>query len=826
MLEQARTLSGQADSIAGQAEALRAKEALCMAQAAEKRVELSALRSGMDGGEERRAAAIGERTEARAHREETARRAEESRRALAQAREACESAANVISGHTLRMEGRRQKTKAAADQVMQLTMEHNAMESRIRLLREMEKEYEGFSKAVRTVMQAAQRDVLQGVRGPVASLLHVDEAYTVAIETALGAGMQNLVVDREENAKAAISFLKQRDSGRATFLPLSAMRGEALHERVQGEAGFVGIASALVRYDKAYDGVFQNLLGRTVVVEDLDSGIAMARKFGARFRIVTLDGQVMNRGGSMTGGSVSRSAGILSRANELERLQGQLSRLRERLQAARRAQEESEREQKAAQYELEVAEGQKRQAEDAVLKLETEQQHYRILLESLAGACENLDGELEALDGRLSAQRAASEQVERDVAALENDAARWRAEAERCAGGQAQAREQAGALSEQINAAKESAARLAAERETTQHALADLEQVCRDLLCDRSEREALVNRYEAEIASLQNQVEEKMGTIAALRTDGEAQLAELEALSQKKLELEAERTAKDRESREKNDAVLQLEREVGRLEQKKATSAMEEKQILDRLWDTYELSYEDARAQSVELESLSKTNRRIGELRREISALGTPNIGAIEEFDRVNTRYEYLSEQRGDVEKAKEELLGVIGGITAEMQRIFKEQFALINESFQQTFLELFGGGQARLELEDEEDILNCGIEIKVQPPGKTLKTISLLSGGEKAFVAIALYFAILQVHPTPFCVMDEIEAALDESNVVRYARYMRRIAGKTQFIVITHRRGTMEEADVLYGVTMQERGISKVLTINLNAMAKELKLN
>ena len=705
-------------------------------------------------------------------------------------------------------------------------MEHNAMESRIRLLREMEKEYEGFSKAVRTVMQAAQRDVLQGVRGPVASLLHVDEAYTVAIETALGAGMQNLVVDREENAKAAISFLKQRDSGRATFLPLSAMRGEALHERVQGEAGFVGIASALVRYDKAYDGVFQNLLGRTVVVEDLDSGIAMARKFGARFRIVTLDGQVMNRGGSMTGGSVSRSAGILSRANELERLQGQLSRRRERLQAARRAQEESEREQKAAQYELEVAEGQKRQAEDAVLKLETEQQHYRILLESLAGACENLDGELEALDGRLSAQRAASEQVERDVAALENDAARWRAEAERCAGGQAQAREQAGALSEQINAAKESAARLAAERETTQHALADLEQVCRDLLCDRSEREALVNRYEAEIASLQNQVEEKMGTIAALRTDGEAQLAELEALSQKKLELEAERTAKDRESREKNDAVLQLEREVGRLEQKKATSAMEEKQILDRLWDTYELSYEDARAQSVELESLSKTNRRIGELRREISALGTPNIGAIEEFDRVNTRYEYLSEQRGDVEKAKEELLGVIGGITAEMQRIFKEQFALINESFQQTFLELFGGGQARLELEDEEDILNCGIEIKVQPPGKTLKTISLLSGGEKAFVAIALYFAILQVHPTPFCVMDEIEAALDESNVVRYARYMRRIAGKTQFIVITHRRGTMEEADVLYGVTMQERGISKVLTINLNAMAKELKLN
>ena len=825
LLEQARALSGQADSIAGRAEALRGKEALCMAQAADKRAELSALRSGVGSGEERRAAAREERAEARARREETTRQAEESRRALTQAQEERESAANVISGHTLRMESRRQKAKAAADRVMQLTMDKNAMESRIRLLSEMEKEYEGFSKAVRTVMQAALRGALRGVRGPVASLLHVDEAYTVAIETALGAGMQNLVVDREEDAKAAISFLKQRDSGRATFLPLSAMCGEALRERVRGEAGFVGIASALVRYDRQYDGVFQNLLGRTVVVEDLDSGIAMARKFGARFRIVTLDGQIMNRGGSMTGGSISRSAGILSRANELERLQGQLGLLGERLQAARHEQEESEREQKAAQYELEVAEGQKRQAEDAVLKLETEQQHYRVLLESLAGACENLDGELEALEGRLSVQRAAAEQAERDVAALEADAAHWRAEAECCAGGQAQAREQAGALGEQVNAAKERAARLAAERETTQRALADLEQVCRDLLSDRSERETLVNRYEAEIAALQKQIEEETGAIAALRTEGDARQAELEALSQKKLELEAERTAKDRESREKNDVVLHLEREVGRLEQKKATSAMEEKQILDRLWDNYELSYEDARTQSVELESLSKTNRRIGELRREISALGTPNIGAIEEFDRVNTRYEYLSEQRGDVEKAKEELLGVIGGITAEMQRIFREQFTLINESFQQTFLELFGGGQARLELEDEEDILNCGIEIKVQPPGKTLKTISLLSGGEKAFVAIALYFAILQVHPTPFCVMDEIEAALDESNVVRYAHYMRRIAGKTQFIVITHRRGTMEEADVLYGVTMQERGISKVLTINLNDMAKELKL-
>ena len=667
---------------------------------------------------------------------------------------------------------------------------------------------------------------MQGICGPVASLLHVDDRYTVAIEVALGAGMQNLVVQREEDAKAAISYLKKRDAGRATFLPMSAMRGEELRERVQGEHGFVGIASTLVRYDSQYAGVFQNLLGRTVVVEDLDCGIAMARKFGARFRIVTLDGQVMNRGGSMTGGSISRSAGILSRANELERLQDQLGGLKERLIEAAHGQETCERELKAAQYELEVAESQKRQAEDAVLKLETEQQHYQILLDNLGRSCDNLHGELEALGGRMEDCRTAAEEAEQKVSALEQEAEQLRHSAQTLLSGQSQARAQAGALSEEISEQKEALARLHAERETTARALEDLERLCADLVSDRGERQKLEQRYAQEIAQLRSRIAERQEAIAALKDQEEALRKQREELTEKKLQLEAERTAKDRESREKNDAVLQMEREVARLEQKKATSAMEEKQILDRLWDNYELSYEDAKAQSVELESLPKTNRRIGELRREIGGLGTPNIGAIEEFDRVNTRYEYLTGQRNDVEKAKEELLGVIEEITGEMQRIFKEQFSIINESFQQTFLELFGGGKATLELEDEEDILNCGIEIKVQPPGKTLKTISLLSGGEKAFVAIALYFAILQVHPTPFCVMDEIEAALDEANVVRYARYMRRIAGKTQFIVITHRRGTMEEADVLYGVTMQERGVSRVLTINLNDMAKELKID
>ena len=274
-----------------------------------------------------------------------------------------------------------------------------------------------------------------------------------------------------------------------------------------------------------------------------------------------------------------------------------------------------------------------------------------------------------------------------------------------------------------------------------------------------------------------------------------------------------------------NESVQLAAQSLASLENKLTAGQWEEQQLLDKLWETYELSHSAAMEQRIELESTVKANRRIGELKREINSLGNVNVGAIEEFDRVNTRYTYLTEQRDDVDKAKGELLGVINGLTGEMTTIFAQQFELIRAAFQETFLDLFGGGHATLELEDPQNILECGIEIKVQPPGKTLKTITLLSGGEKAFVAIALYFAILKVHPTPFCVMDEIEAALDEANVVRYANYMRTIADKTQFIVITHRRGTMEEADVLYGVTMQEKGVSKLLQMDLNDMERELKL-
>ena len=638
--------------------------------------------------------------------------------------------------------------------------------------------------------------------------------------------MQNIVVDREEDAKGAIQFLKQRDGGRATFLPLTAIRGDELREQgVENEPGFVGIASRLVSYDGQYDNIFKNLLGRTVVMEDLDSGIAAARKHQNRFRIVTLDGQLINRGGSMTGGSVSKSAGVLSRANELETLKNRQEELKGRLAAAQRERDEAARELSAARYELQVAESQRRAAEDAALKRQGEVKQYEAQMESIRASEENLEGEKEALAQRLQDQQQQRQAVRKEIEEREAEAASLRESVREKLAGQTDLQEYANRLSADMAQRKERLASLRAQREGGADALERMEQTRRDLAGDREQRLKRISAYQSAIDADEAETTRKTEAAASLRMQAQERQGVLRDLQEARLHLEQERTAMGQRLKESNDALLEAEREAGRLEQKLGAGDMEEKQILAKLWENYELGHSAAMEQRVELESPAKAVRRVNEIKREISGLGTVNIGAIDEFKRVNERYMYLTGQRDDVEQAKGELEGIIAAITREMTVIFAQQFDMIAASFQETYLQLFGGGQATLELENREDILNCGIEIKVQPPGKTLKTLSLLSGGEKAFVAIALYFAILKVHPTPFFVMDEVEAALDEPNVVRVANYMRSISDKTQFIVITHRRGTMEAADILYGVTMQEKGVSRMLAINMNDMAEELNI-
>ena len=824
---EAEEAARSAGTLARELEELRSRADLESADAAEAKALLSALAAAAQEVLDRDETVRRELRETQEQLEQAREQARSARKALEDAREERDAAKNVISGYQLRSESRRKKAEQAKDRQVKLQMEENALASRIKLLTEMENMHEGYSKAVKLVVGEARRGALKNIHGPVADLLKVPDRYTVAIETALGGAMQNIVVDREEDGKAVIQYLKRRDGGRATILPLSSIRPGSLREgeRLSREPGFVGIGDQLVSFDPKYRNVFSNLLGRVAVMEDLDAAIAAARKYGYSFRIVTLDGQVLNPGGSMTGGSASRSAGILSRANELERLSRQSSELQTQAAQAAQALAEAEREATAAAYQLETAQSQLREWEDAILKAEAQAEHCRSVVSGLESQQESQQAELEQLKSR-AAQIETDTQTSRGrIQELEGTAAALKSEAEGKARGQTDLQERSARIAREAAELTASLAALEAEREATRSGLGELEDLKASLAGDRDQSRAMMEDYQNKNQALTQEIAQKEARLAHLQEENRGRSEAIDRLNREKLSLEGERVKATRESQSRNEELLRMEGEVSRLEQKKISASMEEKQLLDKLWETYELSHEAARQQRVEIESVPRASRRIAELKKAISALGSVNVGAIEEFQRVNERYTYLTDQRDDVEKAKKELEEVIAGITGEMKTIFAREFQNINEAFQQTFQELFGGGKAALELEDPEDILNCGIEIKVQPPGKALKVLSLLSGGEKAFVAIALYFAILKVRPTPFVVMDEIEAALDDNNVVRFARYMRAMADKTQFIVITHRRGTMEEADVLYGVTMQEQGVSRMLTINLNDVEKELNI-
>ena len=824
--QEAEEAGRTAGTLADELETLRRKQAMETASAAEARALLSALTAAAQELFDREEAVDKELIAQKERLEQLAADRDGIQEELTKAQEDKDSLSNIISGYTLRLQSREKKARDAEEAHRGLQMDQNNLQSRIRMLSEMEKLYEGYSKSVKLVMGESERGSLQGIHGPVAGLLKVPDEYAVAIEIALGSAMQNLVVDTEDNAKKAIGYLKRRDGGRCTFLPLNAIRGRTFQdEAVVDEPGFIGLGDELITFDKKYETVFSSLLGGIVIAKDLDKAVDIAKKYGYRFKVVTLDGQVVNPGGSTTGGSVSRSAGILSRANELQRLGEQMTALEEKLRQSAKALEEANRERTAAAYELEAAQGQEREHENAILQLtERLEAAQRTLSEAQQHQAE-LQEELEQIRSRGAQTQNDTQQAKDRIEALEGSAAAIEAQAESKAQGQTKLQQTLADLSRQMADGNAQLAALEGEKAASENALTQLEALHRDIAGDRAQRLQMIADFEAQNKVHQQEIAEKEKQLQDIR-DGSREKNELiRRLAQEKLELEGKRNQADRESRDKASQLQSMEREVSILEQKKLSAAMEEKQLLDKLWDSYELSHEAAKAQQQPIEDMRAAQKRIGELKRSISALGNINLDSIEEYQRVNERYTYFTEQRDDVTRSKKELEDIIAQITSEMETIFATQFKLISETFSQTFLELFGGGKATLELEDPDDILNCGIDIKAQPPGKALKTITLLSGGERAFVAIALYFSILKVRPTPFCVMDEIEAALDDPNVVRYASYMRQMTDKTQFIVITHRRGTMEEADALYGVTMQEKGVSRVLTINLNDVEKELHL-
>ena len=826
LAESVREVLGSAGSLSKELERLQERERLETASAGETKELLSALAAAAQELYDREEKLSQELQE----QEDKASQAQEAldgtKKELDKVTEDRDAARNVISGYQMRLQSRQRKLDQVLEKHRRLQMDENNLNSRIKMLAEMEKMYEGYSKAVKLVMNEAERGGLRGIRGPVAGLIHVPDQYAVAIEIALGGAMQNLVVERDEDGKNAINYLKRRDGGRATFLPMNTVRPSDFRDKgVEREDGFVGMGDELISFDREYANIFSNLLGRVVIAQDMDKALAMARKFGHRFRIVTLDGQVLNAGGSMTGGSVSRSAGILSRANELGRLNQQKAGLAADLKTAADELSKAQREVTAAQYELDAATAQLREAEDAVLKYSERVDSAQVQLADIELRRQTLAAERTQVRRRMEENTSNTAQAKARIEMLEGSAAALRSESEAKAQGRTALQEKVTKLNEESAQYSARIAGMEGEQSALCQSIDELERMREEMSGDTASRTAMIGEFEQQNDYLTRRIQEEEERLQTLKAASQEGAAAIRRLNDEKLALEGKRVQADKQAKDKNNELITMEREVGFLEQKNAANAMEEEQVKNKLWDSYELSSEAARLQRVELESVPKAQRRIGELKKSIATLGSINPTAVEEFARVNERYTYFTGQRDDVTKAKKELEDIITQITGEMTEIFKEQFGLINEEFRKAFTELFGGGKAELLLEDPEDLLNCGIEIKAQPPGKTIQHMSSLSGGERALIAIALYFAILKVRPTPFCVMDEIEAALDESNVVRYARYMRRMSDKTQFIVITHRRGTMEEADVLYGVTMQEKGVSRMLTINLNDVEKELNI-
>ena len=699
-------------------------------------------------------------------------------------------------------------------------------QNRVRMLTELQKDYEGFSRAVKLVMNQASSGALKGIRGPLSSLIHVSGEYVTALETALGAAASNIVVESAEYGKLAIQMLKRRDGGRATFLPMDTIRPQSLRESgLESNNGFCGVAADLVDCEADYRDIVDNALGRTVVAHDMDCALAIAKKYKNRFRIVTLDGQVINAGGSMTGGSVGKSSGILSRANQLEQMQQRAQQQEKKLQSLTARGKQLAEDAKLLEQQAQQEADRLSKLRQKLAALSAQAQQHQLLLDSVRQAEQQFKAEQDNAEQRRKELHTAIAKLEQKAAELARDRQKTLTTLHTAAGEAQQATEQLTALNDEAAALRTQLVQVNTERSSVLQAIDELQQMIHGATLAVQEHERRMADYEKTIQQadeervlLENRGEENCTHSNDLRQ-------QLQECGQNRMHLEQNKTQAEKRAREIGNEMVVLERRHAEAEATAQQLRREEQQILDKMWESYELTPTAARPMAHVITDRPEEEKQANELRRSIRALGSVNLSAVEEYAELSERLTFMTEQKNDLEKAEQELRGIIGQLTEQMKDIFAQSFAQLNQYFGETFKEIFGGGSAELALEDENDILGCGIEIRVTPPGKTLKTLSLLSGGEKAFVAIALYFAILKVRPTPFCVLDEIEAALDDVNVSRFAQYLQRLSDKTQFIVITHRRGTMEEADMLYGVTMQERGVSKLLMLNIADVERDLKM-
>ena len=733
---------------------------------------------------------------------------------------------NAVQGYQLKLKTKTEKAEKLRGEVEALERKLSEKQSKARMLSDLEKNMEGYSGAVKAVIRQSEAKALSGIHGVLSKLISVDNEYSNAVEVALGAAMQNVVVSTESDAKRAINFLKQNNSGRATFLPIAAIKPRDIDENdLDDNFGFVDIASNLVECDDQYKNIISNLLGRVIIAEDIDCAIGISKRYKNRYKIVTLDGQVMNPGGSMTGGSRSKGAGILSRANMIEELNAEAEKLSSELDEVSKELKAAIEDANKSAADLQGSDADLRNAKEDLIRAQGDDKLLGDRINSLTDRKNALLAEKENSDSRIvlfeEANRKASAEadgIQKEIDSAEQEISKISWGADELNEKREQFRNRSSEINlELVTLAKDcEAAKLAIEelelRKNTQSdriaaisleieeinkkndalklSIADIEKEAGDL----RERAKGTNNSINDLISSRNELEKKSGELRELE---KTKLADKESLSS----------------------------ELVRLEERKNAMTREYDELNDMLFEQYELTKVEAQALGIVIEDMTAAKRRLTDIKASIRALGSVNVGAIEEYKEVSERYEFLKEQISDIEKSKSELLSIIQDLTASMSEKFMASFRRINEEFKVSFADFFGGGKGELVLENPDDCLESPIEIKIQPPGKSVQNINLFSGGEKSLAAMALLFSVLKVTPSPFCIYDEVEAALDDVNVERFAKYMRKMTNKTQFISITHRRGTMEEADILYGVTMQEKGVSKLLELQSAELAEKMGL-
>lgn len=710
-----------------------------------------------------------------------------------------------------------QKLKQYEEEISKLTYTQRMKQARHQFLIETEKEKEGYNKTVKSLLVACDKDssLNKGIHGVLANLISVEKEYETAIEMCLGQSLQNIVTSTEQDAKKMIEYLRTNSLGRASFLPIASVQGKKLDKLTKMD-GVIGIASDLVKCKKEYEQIILSLLGRTVVVEDMDIAIALAKKDKYSFRIVTLKGDIISSSGSISGGSVqTKTVNILGRSREIEDLEKELKKLEKQI-----ADKTAEKEEYASSIGDSI---------EQTAKLEKELQEIEIVYATEKQKMVAVEENITRLENRLAKLKEEVTQTEKQKE--ENRLLKDQKEAE------------IQALTQQIEELNKVIEEFALNNKDNQKYIDDLNFDITNLKIsvtsfDESESsiEEMVERISQDIKNNEQSIENKNQNILAITEENtklEQTITEynnqIEQIKQevtnsgtKVEELKQERIAKneklvntENEIQSQFSTLESLKEQIIKLDVKKTKLEQDLQQVVESLWNEYELT-PNSTEEYQKPNNVATAQKQVNSLRNEIKDLGSINIDSIEEYKKTKERYDFMSEQRLDLENTASKLRKIIGDMTTTMQNQFKEKFELINKNFNEVFTELFNGGKAELILENEENILECGIDIRVQPPGKKLQNMMLLSGGEKAFTAIALLFAILKINPAPFCILDEIEAALDDVNVYRFAEYLKKFCKQTQFLVITHRKGTMEAGDSVYGVTMEENGISKLLSIKL----------